>query len=354
MRHEVCLLCITKNNYYVKTRNQNTNIGFPKGLPHERISRGEIPLFPNEMPHGIIQGRWPDKCTSRSSCRAIPPTCYALGETIPGRRTRWAQDQGGNRAQAHSPKEGRTSCKKCNCKTSAERREGMCRSTENNWKEAMSRNLEKFFIRIGARFGRIRKSPKGKPSPQHYAYCKELLHKLEGLWEMGYIDLYFGDESHVCTEGYVPYGWIFPGEECVVPSLKEGRLNIFGMVDRNCKYHGFTTTKSINSERFIEFVDEFSMSITKPTVLVVDNASVHKSKKVKEYFKCWNDRGLYIFYLPPYSPHLNIAETVWRILKGKWISPHDYNTKHGLFQTVEDILSKIGTEYKIKFSRPAA
>ncbi|MDE6337273.1 MAG: hypothetical protein K2J63_12845 [Muribaculaceae bacterium] len=29
-------------------------------------------------------------------------------------------------------------------------------------------------------------------------------------------------------------------------------------------------------------------------------------------------------FIPQYSPHLNIAETVWRILKGKRISPHGY------------------------------
>ncbi|WP_156148673.1 transposase [Bacteroides intestinalis] len=25
----------------------------------------------------------------------------------------------------------------------------------------------------------------------------------------------------------------------------------------------------------------------------------------------WQKRGFFLFYLPPYSPHLNIAETIW-------------------------------------------
>jgi transposase len=29
----------------------------------------------------------------------------------------------------------------------------------------------------------------------------------------------------------------------------------------------------------------------------------------------WQERGLLLFYLPPYSPHLNIAEVLWRKLK---------------------------------------
>ncbi|WP_350480487.1 transposase [Bacteroides acidifaciens] len=26
---------------------------------------------------------------------------------------------------------------------------------------------------------------------------------------------------------------------------------------------------------------------------------------------------MFLFFLPPYSPHLNIAETLWRMLKGQ-------------------------------------
>lgn len=354
MRHAICLLSLTKDYNYVKTRSENRNIRFPKGVPHERVSGGEDPLFPYEMPHGPVQGGRSEQCGRRSSCRPDAPEGHALGKTVPGERAGWPEDQTRPRKKAHPAKNRRGSCKGSYQETPAECREGLCRSGEVNWQKALQGDTEKFFISVGARFGRIRKSPKGKPSPQHYQYCKELLQKLEELWEAGYIDLFFGDESHVCTEGYVPYGWIFPDEECVVPSQKEGRLNIFGMIDRNSNYHGFTTTESIDSDKFIEFVDRFSMSLSKPTVLVVDNASVHKSKKVKECFGKWNERGLFIFYLPPYSPQLNIAETVWRILKGKWISPHDYATRQGLFQTVENILSKIGKEYFIKFCRPAA
>jgi len=60
------------------------------------------------------------------------------------------------------------------------------------------------FIRIGARYRRIRKRPKGKPSPQLYAYKTEKQQELEDLFEKGSIDLFYGDESHICTEGYVP------------------------------------------------------------------------------------------------------------------------------------------------------
>ncbi|WP_407654637.1 transposase [Arcicella aquatica] len=40
--------------------------------------------------------------------------------------------------------------------------------------------------------------------------------------------------------------------------------------------------------------------------------------------KFWQKRGLYIFYLSQYSPHLNIIERLWQELKAKRIKPEDY------------------------------
>lgn len=66
-------------------------------------------------------------------------------------------------------------------------------------------------------------------------------------------------------------------------------------------------------------------------VVVLDNAFIHRNLKIKEMRKIWEDRGLFLFYLPPYSPELNLAETLWRIFKGKWIRHDDYNTEDSLF-----------------------
>ena len=103
------------------------------------------------------------------------------------------------------------------------------------------------------------------------------------------------------------------------------------MITRRNQYKGFTTQESINADRLVDYLDRFSFEVKKKTVVVLDNASVHRNRKIKEIRKIWEDRGLFLFYLPPYSPELNPAETLWRILKGKWIRPADYNTKDSLF-----------------------
>ena len=215
-------------------------------------------------------------------------------------------------------------------------------------------DVQTFFIRIGARYRRIRKRPKGKPSPQLYAYKTEKLQELEALFEKGAIDLFYGDESHICTEGYVPYGWQFPGEDVYIPVEKAKRLNIFGMIDRNNRFEGFCTCESVDAEKVVDFLDRFSFKLNRKTFVVLDNASVHRNEKIKSMRPIWEKRGLFLFYIPPYSPHLNIVETLWRIMKGKWLRPQDYATTETLFYATDRALAAIGTQLMINFSHYAA
>lgn len=347
--------CLTDTylSNYVKTSNEDKYNTGAEVCSGKWIPEWCSPLVPYEMPYGVGQSGWTDQCRRWGASRTNAPTSDVLGQQIPFRWHPRIEEQAGQWPKTYNQHQGRQGSRMgSHQKASPECFQSACRLGKSDWEANQGRSLQKFFILSGARFGRVRKMPKGQPSPQEYEYKKELLQELERQWEDGLIDLYYGDESHVCTEGYVPYAWKRKDEDFFVPVFKCGRLNIFGMIDRNCVYHGFTAEDNINSDKFIEFMDNFSLSIIKETVVVLDNSSVHKSRKVKDCLQKWKDRGLHIFYLPPYSPHLNIAETVWRILKGKWIQPHHYGNKHGLFSTVESILSEIGKQYVINFCRP--
>ena len=125
----------------------------------------------------------------------------------------------------------------------------------------------------------MRLRPQESPYPQYYEHKKERLKELEALNNEGHIDLFFGDESHVCTHGYVPYGWQFKDEDAFVPAKKAARLNIFGFISRNNEYRGFTTQENITQDKIMSYLDGFSKSIDRKTVLVLDNASVHRGEK---------------------------------------------------------------------------
>lgn len=101
---------------------------------------------------------------------------------------------------------------------------------------------------------------------------------------------FYGDESHVSSEGYVPYGWQFPDEEVAVYVEKGYKTNIFGMINRSNVCHWKTTEQNINSEFVINFLEDLSFKIQKKTVVALDNASVHRSKLLKQNIENWEKK----------------------------------------------------------------
>jgi transposase len=139
-----------------------------------------------------------------------------------------------------------------------------------------------------------------------------------------------------------------------IPSERAKRLNIFGMIDRNNRFEGFSTSDSIDAQKIVDFLDRFSFQVEKKTFIVLDNASVHRNAKIRQMRPLWEKRGLFLFYIPPYSQHLNIAETLWRIMKGKWLRPQDYACADTLFYATNRILATIGRELNINYKHNAA
>ena len=191
---------------------------------------------------------------------------------------------------------------------------------------------------------------KGKPDAELYEVRKEALSLLEQQSRAGHIDLYYGDETKVSQQGYVPYGWQFEDEQVAIEATKGRSINCFGLLSRSNDFIYKTVEQNINADFIIQTLDALSLSINKLTVVVLDNARVHTARKVKQLFEIWQNRGLYIFYLPPYSPHLNIIERFWKEFKEGWLKPSDYQSADSLFYAVNRICAAVGTHLFINFS----
>ena len=160
-------------------------------------------------------------------------------------------------------------------------------------------------------------------------------------------------ESHIYTEGDVSYGWQFRCEDIHILSERGLKLSIFCMADRNNKYEGFSTTENMKVNKVADFIARLSLRIRKDSFIVLDNASVHRCKLMRELRPIWEKQGLFLFFLPPYSPHLNIVEMLWRILKDKRLRPIDYVSTDSLLYATNRALVAIGTKLKINFAHVA-
>lgn len=168
--------------------------------------------------------------------------------------------------------------------------------------------------------------------------------------ERGLIDLYYGDESRISLEPCVPYAWQFKDEEVFMPSTQGQGLNCFALLSRanECRFE--TTPKSINARFVVEQLEGLSFGLERVTVVVLDNAPAHVAKQVKQRQPFWQQRGLFVFYLPSYSPHLNIVEVLWRKLKYQWLRPQDYLETPLLFYQVRQALAAVGSLLRIHFA----
>lgn len=173
---------------------------------------------------------------------------------------------------------------------------------------------------------------------------------MEEQSQRGLINLYYGDETQVSEAGYVPYGWQFADEEVSIEVSRGRSMNYFGLLSRSNTLYYKATEGTITSSFVLEQLDAFSLKLGKPTVVVLDNARIHTAKKIKERLASWQERGLYLFYLPPYSPHLNIIERLWKELKGRWLRPSDYVSAECLFYATELALAAVGKTLHINFS----
>jgi len=135
-----------------------------------------------------------------------------------------------------------------------------------------------------------------------------------------------------------------------MPSEKGDGDNCFALLSRDNRSLIETSGETITARFIFEKLERFSSGLQKLTVVVLDNASIHRARIIRERINIWQQRGLFLFYLPRRSPHLNIVETLWRKLKYEWLAAKDYETRETLGYAVSLALKSVSASLHINFS----
>ncbi len=70
---------------------------------------------------------------------------------------------------------------------------------------------------------------------------------------------------------------------------------------------------TMNRDLFVSWLQNMLVpSLQKGQVVIMDNASIHKSGLVKKMIE---KAGCTLMYLPPYSPDFNPIENYWAVMK---------------------------------------
>lgn len=170
----------------------------------------------------------------------------------------------------------------------------------------------------------------------------------------GFLKIYFADESGFSLTPYVPYGWQKTGEQTGIPSEHSSRINVFGLMSRDNELKSYCSCGSFTSALLTACIDDFAagMNEDERRIIVIDNASVHRSGKFQEKIEEWKEQELYVFFLPRYSPQLNLIEILWRKIKYEWLKPKDYESMGTLEEALTNILVGFGRDFFINFKQP--
>jgi transposase len=156
------------------------------------------------------------------------------------------------------------------------------------------------------------KVPQPWPDRQDEKLREEFLERLSLLAEDPDIELWYGDETGIDGEPKPRRGWAMKGSKLrVIHNGDHVRLNILGTVCPRTGEFFAIEASHCDGDVFQVFLDEAAQSITptrKRNIIILDNATWHKRKKLNWHF-------FEPFYLPPYSPDFNPIERIWLLMK---------------------------------------
>ena len=168
--------------------------------------------------------------------------------------------------------------------------------------------------------------------------------------KIGEIDLRYLDQSGFSLTPYIPYGWQEKNEQIVIKSRTGKRINIIGLMNRRNEVCYEIIKDKVESQDVINFLDKFSENLLQKTVVVLDQASIHTSDSFLKKLEEWKPKNLEIFWLPTYSPKLNLIEILGKFIKYEWIEIDAYDNQKNLITYLKKVLDNFGTEYVINFA----
>lgn len=122
--------------------------------------------------------------------------------------------------------------------------------------------------------------------------------------------IFFEDESIARLDPTIKKGWFRKGSKPVqLVNGSKKKTVMFGAVSGLKKVLMYANKS--NLKNFKKFLKKL-YNLIGQCMLVLDNASWHKSRKAIQYAE---SLGIILYFLPPYSPELNPIEQLWKWIK---------------------------------------
>ena len=154
-------------------------------------------------------------------------------------------------------------------------------------------------------------------------------------------DIAFEDESGIKINAHSGRTWGLRGKTPVISvSTQRDSINVLSTVTAKGKMQYSLSEKTIDSERFIKFLNQLIKNRTNPLIIFVDKVSFHHSKEVRDFVKA-NRSKLRIYFLPRYAPDFNPDEQVWNEIKNNRLNKQTIQNKSDLKEKLKSELASL-------------
>jgi transposase len=214
---------------------------------------------------------------------------------------------------------------------------------------------------MGARYRRTAQTLKHKQDPAKAERAGRVLDNLEARAASRHLKLYYLDECGFSPTLPTASSWTLPGQRKHVPyEAPQGRrVNVLAAY----RPHGptprlevFTAERTWKAYDLLAFLRALPWADV-PRVVVLDNGSLHTGRIVRRARLGLARKGIYLYYLPPYSPEFNRIEGVFRQVKYQEMPQRSYTRRLELREAVERSFFRYGRSLRPKTRerlRPAA
>jgi putative transposase len=223
------------------------------------------------------------------------------------------------------------------------------------------RQVRRYLRSMRSRYRRTASSVKHKQDPDKASRAEAVLANLTKRAEAGLLDLIYLDECGFAPSLPTGYSWCLPGQRKRVNyEYPQGRrvnvLATYRPLGESPRLAAEAFERTLTSDDLLEYLRGLPVAGV-PRVVVLDNAGLHVSEAVKAQRPELARRGIYLYYLPAYSPELNRIEPVFKQIKHHEIPCRSHKSKAELRASVESGFESYGRKLRLKSGeqlRPAA
>jgi len=119
------------------------------------------------------------------------------------------------------------------------------------------------------------------------------------------------------------------------------RLCIYGALNYRSGQSHYLVHPKKNAQQFVEFLRQLlEANSERRLVLAIDNASYHRTKAIHQLLDDHADH-VFVIWLPPYSPELNLIEGLWGYLKRSALNNYFYGEIDSLEAAIHQAFTEL-------------